>query len=352
VWRMVGQRAVAERVAESRPRGALAGPAERAGRQATGGVSPPPAVRVPVMQVPAVQVPVMQVKAAGLAAGVPRELPPDLRRGFRRPTGRAGRAARLPPKDLAGPATLAARHPVPSRAGARPPAMVKEHASRLARRARARRERALLTAGHAPAGALRETLREPLPMVMSGAARRPARLGHRRGALPVTGPGPRGRTDPGRRAAETANVTAAGRQIATSDVVTAVRLRVVVPAVRTATTALQRATGRVVSAAGMAPHMTAASVLTTAASHATGVPPVTGVRDRILLIGRPAGAVRMARPRDLPAVGPGTARRDATPAMTAPRRRPVGVTATAGRNVRPPAGSGPDRGTEAAPEAR
>jgi len=393
---MVGQQAVAERVAESRPREALAGPAERVGRPATGGVSPPPVVRF---------------KARGLAAVVSREPPRDLRRGFRRPTARAGRTARLPPKDLAGPATLAARHPVTSRAAARPLAMVQGHAgrpARHARRARARREQARLTAGHARAG----TRREPLPMVMSGpaaggprpvvssvaragprprvssaaargsrrtaapgrptetlrAAPRPARLGHRQVALPVTGPGPRGRTDPGRRAAETANVTAAGRQIATSGVMTAVRLRVVVPAVRTATTAPQRATGRVAPAAGMAPHLTTASVLTTAASPVTGVPPVTGVRDRILrpvgppvtgvrdrilpLIGRPGGAVRMARRRGLPAVGPGTARRDATLAMTAPRRRPAGVTATAGRNVRPPGGSGPDRGTEAAPEAR
>jgi hypothetical protein len=280
--------------------------------------------------------------------------------------------------------------------------MVKGHAGRRVRRARARREQARPTAGHARAG----TLREPLPMVMSGAAAggprpavssaaragprprvssaavrgssrtadpgratetlraapRPARLGRRRGALPVTGPGPRGRTDPGRKTAETANVTAAGCRVAMSGVMTAVRLRVVVAAVRTATTAPQRATGRVAPGAGMAPHMTAASVLTTGASHVTGVrdrilprisPSVTGVRDRILpLVGRPVGAVRMPRRRGLPAVGPGTARRDATLATTAPRRRPVGVTATAGRNVRPPGGSGPDRWTEAAPEAR
>jgi hypothetical protein len=82
-------------------------------------------------------------------------------------------------------------------------------------------------------------------------------------------------------------------------------------------------------------------------------PPVTGVRDRILpRIGQPAGAVKIARRSGLPAVGPGTARRGATLTMTVPRRRPVGVTATAGRNVRPPGGTGPDRGTEAAPEAR
>jgi hypothetical protein len=184
----------------------------------------------------------------------------------------------------------------------------------------------------------------------------------------VTGPEPRGRTDPGRKAVETASVTAAGRQIATGDVMTAVRLRATVPAVRTATTAPQQGTGRLVSVAGTAPHMSAASVLTTVARPVTGVlpvtgvrdpilpridPPVTGVRDRILpRIGQPAGAVRMARRRGLPAVGPGTARRGATLAMTVPRRRPVGVTATAGRNVRPPGGSGPDRGTEAAPEAR
>jgi hypothetical protein len=395
---MVGQRAVVVRVAGSRPRGALEGPAARAGRPATGGVSPPPVARVPAAR----------VKARGLAAVVPREPPRDLRRGLRRPTGRAGRAALLPPRDLAGPATLAARHPVTSRAMARPLAMVKGHAGRRARRAQARRERARLTAGHARAG----TLREPLPMVMSEAAARgprpvvssvaragprprvssaaargprratdpgrptgtqraaprPARRGHRRVALPVTGPGPRGRTDPDRGAAETANVTVAGRQIATSGVMTAVRPRAMVPAVRTATTAPQRATGRVVPAAGMAPHMSAASVQTTAAWHVTGVPPVTGVRDRIRprigprvtgvrdrirpRIGRPVGAVRMARRRGLPAVGPGTARRAATLVLTAPRRRPEDVTETAGRNVRPRGGSGPDRGTEAVPEAR
>jgi hypothetical protein len=151
-------------------------------------------------------------------------------------------------------------------------------------------------------------------------------------------------------------VTAAGRQIATSGAMTAVRCRVVVLAVRTAataTTASQRVTGRVASAAGMEPQMTAASVLTTGALHVIGDPPVIGDRDRILpLIGRPAGAVRMARRRDLPVVGPGTARRGATLAVTGLRRRPVAVTATAGRNARPLGGRGPDRGREAAPGAR
>jgi hypothetical protein len=206
-------------------------------------------------------------------------------------------------------------------------------------------------------------------------------------------------------------VTAAGRQIATSGVMTAVRLRVVVPAVRTATTVPQRAMGRVPSAAGMAPHVTAASVPTTGTRRVTGVPPVTEVRDRILppiglpvagrrgqipaligpsvtvvrgripapigltvvrgripaligpsvtgalnrilpLIGQPAGAVRMARRRGLPGVGPGIPRRNVTLAATALPGRPVGVTETAGRNARPPDGSGPERGTEAVPEAR
>jgi len=358
---MVGQRVVVVRVAGSRRPGVPEGPAERAGRPATGKVGPPPVAMVPV-----VLVPVVRVKAHGLAAVVLREPPRDLRRGLRRPTGRAGRAARLPPKDLAGPATLAARHRVTSCAAARP-----------------------LTAGHARAG----TLREPLPMVMSGAAaggprpvvssearagprprvssaaargprratdpgrpsRTPraalpgARLGNRRAAYPVTGPGPRGRTGPGRRARGTANVTAAGRQIATSAVMTAVRLRVVVVAVRTARTAPQRATGPVASAAGMAPHKTAASVLTTGAlpvtggPPVTGSPPVTGVRDGILpLIGRPG----------LPAVGPGTARHGATLAVTAPRRRPVDVTESATRPARRPGGREPARGRETAPEAR
>jgi hypothetical protein len=158
-WRMVGQRAVAARVAGSRPRRTLAGPAERARRPATGKVSPPPAARVPVVR----------VKARGLAAVVPREPPRDQRRGLRRPTGRAaraGRAARLPPKALAGTATPAARHRVTSRAAARLLGMVKGNAGQRARRARARREQARLTAGHARAGALRE----PLPVAMSGAA--------------------------------------------------------------------------------------------------------------------------------------------------------------------------------------
>lgn len=203
---MVGQRAVAVRVAGSRPRGALAGPAERARRPATGKVSPPPAARVPVVR----------VRARGLAAVVPREPPRDLRRGLRRrglrrPTGPAGRAARLPPKALAGTATPAARHRVTSRAAARPLGMVKGNAGRRARRARARREQARLTAGHARAGALRE----PLPVAMSGAA--------------------------------------AGRP------------RPVGSSVPRATTAPQRATGRVVSAARMAPPMSAVGVLTTAA---------------------------------------------------------------------------------------
>ena len=165
-----------------------------------------------------------------------------------------------------------------------------------------------------------------------------------------------------------ASVTAVGHQMATSGVMTAVRLRATVPADRTARTVPQRATWRAAPAAGMAAHLTAASVLTTVARPVTGVLPVTGVRDPIQprigppvtgvrdpiqpRIGQPAGAVRMARRRGLPAVGPGTARRGAALAMTVPRRRPVGVTATAGRNVRPPDGSGPDRGTEADPEAR
>jgi hypothetical protein len=154
-------------------------------------------------------------------------------------------------------------------------------------------------------------------------------------------------------------VTAAGRQIATSGVLTAVRCQAVVLAVRTARTAPQRATGRVASAAGMEPRMTAASVLTIGALHVTrsppgtGDPPVTGDGDRILrLVARPAGAVKMARRRGLLAVGPRTARRGATLAVTAPRRRSVAVTATAVRNARPPGGRGPDRGREAAPGAR
>jgi hypothetical protein len=124
-------------------------------------------------------------------------------------------------------------------------------------------------------------------------------------------------------------------------------------AVRTPTTAPQRAPGHVASAAGMAPRVTSASVPMTGDPPVTADPPVTGVRDRILpLIGRPEGAVRMARRRGLPAVGPGTARRDVTSAVTAPRRRPAGVTETAGGSARPPGGKGPGRGTEAALEAR
>jgi hypothetical protein len=307
---MVGQQVVVVQVAGSRPRGILVGPAERAGRPATGGVSPPPVVRLPVAR----------VKARGLAAAVPREHPRLLRRGYRRPrvlrrpTGRGDRAARLPPKDFAGPATPAAPHRVTRPAAARTRAMVQGHAGPRARRAQARREQARRAAGRARAG----TLRVPPPMAISGMAAggpRPAassapragprprvssaaapgprraatpgpappaaapgrptgippaaplgaRPGHRRGALPATGPGPRGRTGPGRRATETASVTVAGRQIAPSGVMTAVRLLVMVPVVQTPTMAPQRATGRVVSAAGMAPHTSAASVLTTAA---------------------------------------------------------------------------------------
>ena len=272
---MVGQRAVAVRVAGSRPRGVLARPAERAGRPATGAVSPRLVVRVPVLL----------VKARGLAAMVSGEPPRHLRRGrrerpgSRRPTGRGGRAARLPPKGLAGPVTLAARHRVTNPAAARPRAMVNGPAGRIARRTPARREQVRLTEGHAQAGALRV----PPPMTMFGMAAGGPRLaassaaraglrprvssaavrGPRRAALRVTGPGPRGRTGPGRRARGTANVTAAGRQIATSAVMRAVRLLATVPGVQVATTVPQRATGRVVSAAGMAPHMAVASVLTT-----------------------------------------------------------------------------------------
>jgi hypothetical protein len=272
---MVGQRAAVVRVAESRPRGALARPAERVGRSATGAVSPRLVVRVPVLL----------VKARGLAAMVPGALLRHLRRGRRerpaprRPMARSGRAAHLPPKVLAGKVALAARHRVTSCAVPRPRATVTGPAGRPVRRAQARREQVRLTAGHAQAG----TLRVPPPMTVSGmaaggprgapssAARaglRPlvssaAVRGPRRPALRVTGPGPRGRTGPGRRARKTASVTAAGRQIATSAVMRAVRLRAVVPGVQAATTAPQRATGRVVPVAGMAPHMTVASVLTT-----------------------------------------------------------------------------------------
>jgi len=264
---MVGQRAVAVRPAESRPREAQAKVAEQAGRPATGRVGRPPVVPVPVVR----------VKARGLAAMLLREAPRDLRpgcRGVRRPTGRAGRRARrapprreqarpmarraragtlrvIPPMVMAG---LAAGGPRPvassaARAGLRP--QVSSAAARAPRRP---------TAPGRPTGAP--------PTGTPRAAPRGARLGHRRAALPVTGPGPRGRTGPGRRARGTANVTAAGRQIATSGVMTAVRLRglqVIVLAVRTPTTAPQRATGRVASAAGMAPRLAAASVLKTGA---------------------------------------------------------------------------------------
>jgi len=82
-------------------------------------------------------------------------------------------------------------------------------------------------------------------------------------------------------------------------------------------------------------------------------PPVPAVRDRIPpLIGRPAGAARMARPRGLPAVGLGTARRDVTSAVTAPRHRPAGVTETAGLSARPLGGKAPEREREAVLEAR
>ena len=78
-------------------------------------------------------------------------------------------------------------------------------------------------------------------------------------------------------------------------------------------------------------------------------PPVTGVPVRILaLTGPSVTGGRMARLSGLPGVGPGTVRRDATLAVTVPRHRPAGVTETA----RPPGGSGPDQGTEAAPEGR
>jgi hypothetical protein len=307
---MVGQRAVVVRVAGSRPRGVLVRPAERAGRPATGGVSPRLVVLVPV-----VLVPVVLVKARGLAAIVLRAPPRDPRRGrrgFREQrlrTGRGDRAARLPPKDLARPPALVARLRVTSRAAARPRAvvaMVKVHAGRRVRRTPARREQVRRTAGRARAG----TPRAPAPMTMLGkaaggprpaarsvaragpplrvssaavrgprraaepgrptgpprAAPRVAPLGHRQVALPVTGPGLRGRTGPGRRATRTASVTVVGPQIATSGVMTAVRLRARVPVDRTAATVPQRATGRVAPAAGMAPHLTtAASGRTTAA---------------------------------------------------------------------------------------
>jgi hypothetical protein len=254
-----------------------------------------------------------------------------------------------------------------SRAAARPRAtvaMVRVHAGRLARRAPPRHDQVRRTAGRARAG----TRRAPPPMTMFGMAAggprppvssgaRPGRhprvssglvrvprrvaepgrppgppraapLGHRQGVLPVTGPGLRGRTGPGRKATRMVSVTVGGHQIATSGVMTAVRRLATAPGDRTARTVPQRATGRVAPAAGMAPHLTAASVLTTAASAVTAALLVTGVRGRILLltappvagrrdrtlalIGRPAGAVRTARRRGLPAAGPGTVRRDAT----------------------------------------
>jgi hypothetical protein len=269
---MVGQRAAVVRVAGSRPRGVLARPAERAGRPATGAVSPRLVVRLPVLL----------VKARERAAMVPGELPRQLRRERpvpRRPMARGARAARLPPKSLAGLVALAARHRVSDRAVPRLRAMVTGPAGRHVRRVRPRREQVRLMAGHAQAG----NLRVPPPMTMSGVAAggpRPApssaaraglrplvssaaARGPRRGALRVTGPGPRGRRGPGRRVRETASVTAAGRRIATSGVMRAVRLQAMVPGVQAATTVPQRATGRVVPVAGMAPHMTVASVLTT-----------------------------------------------------------------------------------------
>ena len=367
---MVGQRAVAVPVAGSRPGGVLARPVERADRPATGAVSPRlvvlvPVLLVPVLLVPVLLVPVLLVKARGLTVTLLRATPRGLRRGFRelrRPTGRGGRPARLP-KDLACPVALAARLRVTNRAAARPRAMVRVHAGRRARRAPPpRRERVRRTAGRARAG----TPRVPALMTMSGIAaggprppvssvarpgRRPrvssvvvrvrrrvaapgrppgppraAPLGHRQVALPVTGPELRGRTDPGRRATRMVSVTVGGLQIATRGVMTAVRLRARVPADRTATTVLQRATGRVAPAGGMAPRLTAASVLTTAARPVTVArpvtgdrawtlpltgPPVAGRRARTLaLISRPVGA--MARRRGLPAADPGTARRNAT----------------------------------------
>jgi hypothetical protein len=230
-------------------------------------------------------VPVLLVKARGLAAMVPGELPRHLRRGRqerkgpRRLMARGGRAAHLPPKGLAGPVALAARHRVTKCAAPRPRPAVTGPAGRPVRRTRGRRAQVRLTAGHAQAG----TLRVAPPMKMSGMAAggpRPApssaaraglrplvssaaARGPRRGALRVTGPGPRGRRGPGRRVRETASVTAAGRRIATSGVMRAVRLQAMVPGVQAATTVPQRATGRVVPVAGMAPHMTVASVLTT-----------------------------------------------------------------------------------------
>jgi hypothetical protein len=280
---MVGQRAVVVRVAGNRPGGVLARPVERADRPATGTVSP----RLVVL------VPVLQVRARGLAATVLRAAPRDLRRGrrgfpeLRRPTGRGGRPARLPPTDLARPAALEAPLRMTSRAAARPcavVAMVRAHAGRRVRRAPARRGQVRRTAGRARGG----TPRVPPPMTMLGiaaggprpvvssAARagpRPrvnsaAVRGPRRAAHPVTGPGLHGRTGPGQRPTRMASVTAVGHQIATSGVMTAAQLRglrATVPGDRTAATVPQRATGRVAPAAAMAPHLTAASVPMTAA---------------------------------------------------------------------------------------
>jgi hypothetical protein len=355
---------------------------------------------------------------------VPGELPRHLRRGRqerkgpRRLMARGGRAAHLPPKGLAGPVALAARHRVTKCAAPRPRPAVTGPAGRPVRRTRARRAQVRLMAGHAQAGALRV----PPPMTMSGmaagglrpapssAARARAGLrppvssaavrGPRQMALRATGPGPRGRTGPGRRARGTASVTAAGPLIATSGVMRAVRLPAVVRGVQAATTAPQRATGRVVPVAGMAPHMTAASVLTTGTRPVTGVPPVTVVPVRILpLTGLPVAGrrdrirvpiglpVTVVRDRTPPLTGPPVAGRpgrirvpiglpvtvvrDRTPPLTGPpvpgrpgrTRVPIGLPAgavrTAARPGLPATGPGTarrdvtlDRWTEAAPEAR
>jgi hypothetical protein len=139
---MVGQRAAAVRVAGSRPGGVPARPVERADRPATGAVSPRLVVLVLVVLVPVLLVPVLLVKARGLAATVLRAVPRNLRRGrrgfreLRRPTVRGGRPARLPLKDLARLAVLAARLRVTSRAAARPRAIVAKVRVRAGRRAR------------------------------------------------------------------------------------------------------------------------------------------------------------------------------------------------------------------------